>query len=49
MESVTKQMEELGATNPKYHAAIASLMAPIRAPTLEKPSSWHPFNHLQDK
>ena len=32
-------MEEIGATNPKYVPAIASLMASVRAPTLEKPST----------
>ena len=31
-------MEEIGATNPKYQPLRLSLMAPVRAPTLEKPS-----------
>ena len=42
-------MEKIGTTNPKYQQeflyyellvpAIASLMMPVRTPTLEKPSS----------
>ena len=39
-------MEEIGTINPEYHAAIVSLMAPVCAPTLEKPSPLapiHPF------
>ena len=42
-------MEEIGPTNPKYVAAIASFMAPVRVPTLEKPSPWHLFTRLLNK
>ena len=42
-------MEEIGATNPKYVPAIASLMVPERVPTLEKSSPWHLFTRLLNK
>ena len=42
-------MEEIGATNPEYHAGIASLMVPVRVPMLEKPSPWCPFTRLLDR
>ena len=42
-------MEEIDATNPKYIAAIASVMVSVHASILEKPSPWHPFIHLLDK
>ena len=43
-------MEEIGATILEYHASIASLMVPIRAPMhTRKPSPWHPFTRLQNK
>ena len=41
-------MEEISTTNPEV-PAIASLMVPIRVPTLEKPSPWHQFTRLLSK
>ena len=38
-------MEQIGTTKPKY-PAIVNFMAPIRVPTLKKPSLWHPLTHL---